>query len=1589
MNSKPPTKGGPIEGDKVMSRRHFGYLAVGLAALLASLDPLGISSVWASSAIWAPSQVAKHAASPQADIFLPAAANTIPVGKPGGPTFDKSGAGATEIAALRTRTSETFVSRAGYQLISYPGSIHFKDSSGRWQNIDNTLIKTHAAGYAYQSKANSYTVYLPADLSQAPVDFTLGDASVAFSLVGARGSVQTSGNNATYAGALPNGSVAYSALNDQVKETLTLVDPSQHTFAYTLQISTGLTPKLGASGAIDFNDRSGRTLFGFAPPFMIDAAGVRSSAIQVQLTGAGSSRTLTMTADPAWLSDPTRQFPVVIDPTVTISYSGSSIVKTYTGANQDCYIVSSSPTTSFCGGTSLYAGHTGSSTDRSLLQFNVSIPQDANILEADLAAEVTHAASSSATSVSLYPVTTAWTTSASWNKRDSTNSWTNPGGDFSSSPAWTNTSVGPSSGWYHWYLSSVVQGWVNGGAINNGLILKADNETTTDQLTFNSSEATHSADWPYLKVIYQLGIGDLAWYQNDSQTLTDHLQLKENLSSGNLLAIQNLVTITGTGLSERFNLNYNILSPNLWDFGRAWITNTGWDQYIDPNMGDGASFFGPTGYAFHYIKNSNGTYTTPPGIDADLVQNGDGSWTVTYHSSGEKLNFTSNGLYMTSDVDRNGDAIRFAYDGNGALASITDTQGRVTTFAYVYGTYSGCAPPTASGFVKKITDPAGRTYQFMYDANCDLTTYTDPNNKVTTYGYDSLFNLIKITDPIGNQTKLTYSSIYKVTSVTQVTNVSQGTGPTTSFTYNTGNTVVTDPDNNQSTFVYDTRDRVTQATNPSGSTYTTYTGDNKHATDKDQDGNQSTYSYNSSNDLTTMTPPVSRQGQSAAATTFSFQTPSSVSEYQYLPSSVTDPQGNCTAFVYDSAGNQTDAYQGQATNCDGLTGGVHVSLRYQGDNGTNCGAKTGEICSSTDALGNLKTYSYDTNGNLTRVTPPSPLGAPTIAVDSLSRVVSVTDGRGQKTAYAYDAFDRVTQILYNGATTCTPATGNCITYAYDADGNRTTMIDNTGTTTYYYDRLNRPTTTSLPNTPSACAGSSPSGITSTYDAAGNLLTYCDGGGTTTYGYDSSYNLVSLAEPGGSCGSTPSLCTTFGYDQNGNRTLTTYPGGATLNAAYGTSGNLISLVGKDKNGAVITSFTYTFNNGTKDTQLKQTATEADSVANNTYSYSYDALNELKQATVTAGTGISYGYTYDANGNMTTKSAGAATTTMAYNAANELCWLYVGTSSNSCSSSPSGSTTFTFDANGNETGNSGGSSFSYNAKNQTTAITFGGTTLSPLTYSGSDQTQRTAVGATILDNGQSGVAISTTSGISTYYLRDTNGQLVGERIGGSHYYYLFDGLGSVVSVISGDGLTVSNRYGYDPYGNVTYRSGSIANPWGYASGYTDSTGLLKFGARYYDPSSARWTQMDPAGQGFNAYRYTNSNPVNGTDPSGAWCCLGWNGVHWYWWGIAGAIWFWLSRDDVQKILWFWPPWAGVIGGVVGAALGGLLGLPVFGIGAVPGAIIGAAIGGILGYALGTVLTWPLYYGSGYGEHGVWVTVWWWHYWWGSNGAAYSVS
>jgi RHS repeat-associated protein len=102
-----------------------------------------------------------------------------------------------------------------------------------------------------------------------------------------------------------------------------------------------------------------------------------------------------------------------------------------------------------------------------------------------------------------------------------------------------------------------------------------------------------------------------------------------------------------------------------------------------------------------------------------------------------------------------------------------------------------------------------------------------------------------------------------------------------------------------------------------------------------------------------------------------------------------------------------------------------------------------------------------------------------------------------------------------------------------------------------------------------------------------------------------------------------------------------------------------------------------------------------------------------------------------------------------------------------------------------------------------------------------------------------------------------------------YYQADRLGSITSVSNAAGA-LATTYSYDAFGNVVTASGSVINPFRFTGRELDSeTSLYYYRARYYDPSSGRFISEDPIGflgGDTNLYRYVWNSTSNLTDPSG---------------------------------------------------------------------------------------------------------------------------
>jgi len=118
---------------------------------------------------------------------------------------------------------------------------------------------------------------------------------------------------------------------------------------------------------------------------------------------------------------------------------------------------------------------------------------------------------------------------------------------------------------------------------------------------------------------------------------------------------------------------------------------------------------------------------------------------------------------------------------------------------------------------------------------------------------------------------------------------------------------------------------------------------------------------------------------------------------------------------------------------------------------------------------------------------------------------------------------------------------------------------------------------------------------------------------------------------------------------------------------------------------------------------------------------------------------------------------------------------------------------------------------------------------------------------------------------------NGQLIEETTNGVSTQYMRDGLGSVIGTTDGSG-NILNTYRYTPYGGTTYKTGSSADPkflfagsWGgRQTGRAHSEEYWR--ARHRAIFSTSWSTVDPLWPYQRAYGYCASNPISQVDPQG---------------------------------------------------------------------------------------------------------------------------
>ena len=796
----------------------------------------------------------------------------------------------------------------------------------------------------------------------------------------------------------------------------------------------------------------------------------------------------------------------------------------------------------------------------------------------------------------------------------------------------------------------------------------------------------------------------------------------------------------------------------------------------------------------------------------------------------------------------------FTYDAIGNRASATDARGNRTDYCYDTS-YSGGAISGSRGNLTRVIQPpptigANRPVTLTsYDAkNNPLQTVTPrgvPSGGTVTcstnlsainvafatnYAYDAsgaqlLSMTTRFTDPdTGLKTAITkyeYGDAANPGRITKVIEPRGNTGPSPDYAYATSYAYfatgakagmlqqVTDPLGNVSSFDYDPVGRRVSSVDAIGNAAGGVPAD--HRTD---------FVYDAEDRIRFLKQPAPTAGgaqlvrearydevgnavvkidPNGQVTTMVYDNRNKLSQVKESPNAWTDPAAPpsgviTTEYTYDAAGllgrvtrAKGDASFERATDysADGR-GLVRTEKQYPAWPST-----TGALVTST---------AYDGNGNRT----------------------TIVNALGQSTTYAFDALDRLTLIDYSSAGTAD------VTYGYDADSNRATMVDGSGSTTYATDEMGRLTLVASPGSVS---------VGYRYDLDGNRtkLIYPDAT-SVTYTFDRSGRLDLLTD-------WASRAVDYAYFPDGALQTATNPNGTVTTYSYDNTRRVTSIV--DTLGATtIAQHAYILNGTGTVTALTEGAL--------TWTYTPDRMQRL---TGVAGPDGTRAYAYDPVGNRTSKTSGA-TTVFTYDRSDRL--------------TAAGAQAVTVNANGALTAR-GTDSFTYDQPSRLLTANVGGV-LETSTYDGD------------------GVRFSrqVASGPVIRYVSDVNRPLPVTISDGTRKYvwgvglaygvngaavevYHKDRLGSVRAVTDGTGVVLAT-FRADEFGVPTSSTGSSTEPFRFTGEPLDQSGLIYLRARYYDPTLARFMTSD-RWQGtlwtpctLNRFSYVQNNPVTLSDPSG---------------------------------------------------------------------------------------------------------------------------
>lgn len=596
-----------------------------------------------------------------------------------------------------------------------------------------------------------------------------------------------------YQNVFPGIDLQYTAFGYNIKEQIIVNEPQEsYRFDFLLE-SDGLSAVLNENGSVSFLNADQEEVYQIPIPCMEDAAGLGSFDVHFALNETEQGTVLTVEADKEWINSEDREFPVMIDPTLTV-ISGSALEDIYSA-----YTMEAAPNDTTLGRQWLYVGAQPYSTTNDgryrtymHIQSMPTVPNGSEVVDAQLSLYKTAYVQRNCEQLPIgaYEVTTDLPSSySSYYDWFSKMTWRRDQPEYDTTNAIDYAFGKAGKEYVTWHLTELVKKWYIEGTDNTTIALAMTNEDEIGTYTYYASATFYAYAGsipPILTVSYRNNTGIEPYYtyatlgagEAGTAYISDH--------TGQLKIAKELVSYASSTNPFSLSLVYNsdYFSRSSSDYcppsklGLSMNVGSGWTldciQRVEAETISNISYLKYTdgdGTIHYFCKDSSkdsSCYYDEDGLSLKIKSTGSNAYLMS-DDDGNEWTFTDN--YLRSIKDSDGNKININYT-SGRLSGITqENKGQsaitVATFAY------------SGNNLTSVTDAAGNVYTLTYSGT-NLVGIKRGSTNLAAYTYSG-YRATKMTDSeSGYSLAFTYSN-GKVSKYQETTG--SGTGATVSVTY--------------------------------------------------------------------------------------------------------------------------------------------------------------------------------------------------------------------------------------------------------------------------------------------------------------------------------------------------------------------------------------------------------------------------------------------------------------------------------------------------------------------------------------------------------------------------------------------------------------------------------------------------------------------------------------------------------------------------------------------------------------------------------------------------------------------------------------